>query len=103
MTAIPIEDDPNYGVSTAEKDLNEQWMNLSTKNCADNPKHRESKIAELRKILKERNLSVKPGDDAQMLMLLRTAESNPSAAADIAANFIDFQRRVLESKENKQN
>ena len=70
---IPIEDDPDFGFP--EDNLDERWLKLASVNCNDIPAKRESTIAEVRRKLRENKIVVSPGDDAQMLMLLRAADS----------------------------
>ena len=67
-------------------------------NVCDLPAKRAERIAELRAVLKRRNLHVKPDDDRQMLLLLRAGNCDPERAADVTKVFLDYKRTMLGSE-----
>ena len=67
-------------------------------NVSDLPAKRGERIAELRALLKKRNLRVKPDDDRQMLLLLRAGNCDPERAADVTKVFLDYKRTMLGSE-----
>ena len=67
-------------------------------NVCDLPAKRGERIAELRALLKKRNLSVTPDDDRQMLLLLRAGNCDPEKAAEVTKVFLDYKRSMLGSE-----
>ena len=53
----------------------------------------------LQKLLEEQGIKLFPGDDRQLLMVLRAANSDPELAVEVAKKYISFSRYVLDSKE----
>ena len=52
----------------------------------------------LQKLLDEQGIKLFPGDDRQLLMVLRAANSDPEQAVEVAKKYISFSRYVLDSK-----
>ena len=50
-------------------------------------------------LLDERGIKLFPGDERQLLMLLRASNSDPEVAVEVAKQYIAFSRYVLSSKE----
>jgi len=95
-----LEKDTDYGFcgEGAEEALDNTWLSLAEKNVCDLPAKRAERIAELRAVLKKRNLHVKPDDDRQMLLLLRAGNCDPERAADVTKVFLDYKRTMLGSQ-----
>ena len=52
----------------------------------------------LKELLDERGIKLFPGDERQLLMLLRAGNSDPELAVEVAKKYIAFSRYVLSSK-----
>ena len=52
----------------------------------------------LQELLDEQGIKLFPGDDRQLLMVLRAANSDPELAVEVAKKYISFSRYVLDSK-----
>ena len=52
----------------------------------------------LQELLDERGIKLFPGDERQLLMILRAGNSDPEVAVEVAKKYIAFSRYVLDSK-----
>ena len=57
----------------------------------------------LQELLDEQGIKLFPGDDRQLLMVLRAANSDPELAVEVAKKYISFSRYVLDSKPHAPN
>lgn len=91
---IGVEHDPVIG--RQEEDLSEDWVKLARRNVNEVPELREERIARLQELLDERGIKLFPGDERQLLMILRAGNSDPEVAVEVAKKYIAFSRYVLD-------
>ena len=94
MAEFPIEIDTAYGVRTAEASaaLNPAWQEAAAKNVNDDSAQRPARLKELRARLAEEEMELRPGDDAQLLGVLRAANCDVKEAVEVARAFLSYQQ-----------
>jgi hypothetical protein len=96
---LTFEHDPNFGSRIGgESELDAKWLKMARELADDEPELQKERIDQLRKLLGEKEMIILPGEDWQMLMLLRAANSIPDEAAKVAKVFLEYRQKIFSSK-----
>ena len=87
---LPIEYDPDFG-GGSEEDLNPAWQEAARINVNDDQKLRAGRLLRLKEMLKEKQIDIRPGDDRQLLGIMRAGKCDLDKAVEIAETVIEFQ------------
>eukprot|EP00094_Tigriopus_californicus_P012196 TCALIF_11788-PA protein Name:"Protein of unknown function" AED:0.18 eAED:0.18 QI:58/0.66/0.75/1/1/1/4/0/181 len=87
---LSIEHDPNFG-SMNEEELSANWKQAAKSNVNDVVKERQAKIKVFRDLLAQHHIQLRPGDDHQLLGILRSANCDVKKALDVAKEFLEYK------------
>ena len=87
---IPIDHDPDFGSILGDV-TSDKWIKVGIANVHDEPESREKKMSDFKEKLKERKIVLRPGDDHQLLGILRSADCEVDRAVDIVEAFLEYQ------------
>jgi hypothetical protein len=96
---ISIEYDPNFGEGSEDDLVTPAWQKLALDNTNDDPGLRGRRMHRLKELLDEDRVVLCPGDERQLLGLLRAAKCNPEKAVESAKAFLDFQSYLVDGME----
>ena len=84
--------DPNFG-DTDTKLVNEDphWIESAASVVFDPKDTRQSRLEELRQELRHQNITLKPGDDNQLVGFLRAGQGNVARALKVVEVFLRYQ------------
>ncbi len=89
MELSQIEFDDEFGVSQC--DLSDEWRKAAEENVKESDNGNEEQIVALKSRLLTSGLELRPGDDHQLLEVLRAANHDLDHAVEIAQHFVDYQ------------
>ena len=85
--------DPKYGdTDTSEVDSDEKWLEAAVNIVNDPKESRQKRLDELKKELKERGITLHPGDDNQLTAFLRAGQGHVSRALNVIQVFLQYQQ-----------
>lgn len=92
VTFLPAHD-PKYGdTDTSEVDSDEKWLEAAVNIVNDPKESRQKRLDELKKELKERGITLHPGDDNQLTAFLRAGQGHVSRALNVIQVFLQYQQ-----------
>ena len=85
--------DPKFGdIDTSEVDSDEKWLEAAVKTVNDPAESRQERLEKLKKELKERGITLHPGDDNQLTAMLRAGQGHVSRALNVIQVFLQYQQ-----------
>lgn len=94
FVTFPVTYDPNFGSYGEAKEVSEdpKWVEAAASIVYDPQDSRERRLSELRNELKNNNICLQPGDDNQLLGMLRAGQGHVGRAMQVIEVFLKYQQ-----------
>ena len=92
FVTFPVAYDPNFGdTDSYDVETHTSWIQAAAQVVFDPAETRQKRLEELRKALKARSVRLQPGDDNQLLAMLRAGQGQVARALHVIEVFLQYQ------------
>ena len=99
FVTFPVVHDPKFGdTDTHDVDSDPLWKEAAVSIVNDPEDTRQKRLEELRDELKRRSIKLFPGDDNQLLSMLRAGQGQVARATHVVDVFLQYQQYEKKGK-----